>query len=494
MLIQMSTQARSARIRRTKIIATLGPASSDEQRLEGLIAAGVDIFRLNFSHGTREDHVQTLARLRARAVQAGHEVAVLQDLGGPKIRTGRLKDGRPIDLRAGERLLVTTGSEEGGPGQVFTSYAGLAQSVSSGDRLLLADGRIELHVEASDGRVITTTVVGGGLLGEHKGINAPAVRLPASAFTTKDEEDLRCGLAHGVDLVALSFVQAAEDLHRARELIRGEGVEGLPLVAKIERPQAVANLEGIIAAADAVMVARGDLGLELPLEQVPRVQKEITRRAQARGVPVIVATQVLESMHDAPRPTRAEVSDAANAVADSVDAIMLSGETAVGAYPVESVRVLDAIIRDAESLADTPRVNVGPEVINIAHSRAICEAASRLAASDQVAAIVAVTRAGKTARVLSAYRPPVPIYAVTRSCALARRLALFRGVVPLAIEDGIEADPSGLAIERHLVERGILQPGSVILFVSVNADLTRGDANFLRIRTVGGPPAGARLT
>ncbi|MPY88432.1 MAG: pyruvate kinase [Luteitalea sp.] len=488
----MSTQAKNGQIRRTKIIATLGPACAEDRKLQSLIAAGVDVFRLNFSHGTREEHAQVLARLRAATTDACRQVATLQDLGGPKIRTGRLKDGRPIDLHEGDRLLVVTGNQEGEPGRVFTSYLGLAQSVGPSDRLLLADGRIELRVDNSDGQTIVTTVITGGVLGQHKGINAPGIRLPASAFTPKDEEDLRFGLAHGVDLVALSFVQSAEDLHRARECIRGEGIEGVPIVAKVERPQAVANLESILAAADAVMVARGDLGLELPLEQVPRVQKEITRRAQARGVPVIVATQVLESMHSVPRPTRAEVSDAANAVDDSVDAIMLSGETAVGAYPVESVRVLDAIIRDAEGLPTDVPVNVGPEVINIAHSRAICEAAARLATSGQAAAIVAVTRAGKTARVLSAYRPPVPIYAVARSCALARRLALYRGVVPLAIEENVGADPSGLAIERHLVERGILQPGAVILFVSVSADLMRGDANFLRIRKVGDPPGDAR--
>jgi pyruvate kinase len=472
--------------RHTKIIATLGPSSRSDATIDLLIAAGADIFRLNFSHGTWEEHGALIGSVRAAAARADRQVAILQDLSGPKIRTGPLADGRELQLTEGDRLAIITGEGVGGEGRVFTTYAGLAPAVRPGDRLLLADGRIEVRVESSDGHTIETRVVNGGALGQHKGINSPGVVLPASALTEKDVADLRFGVSHGVDMVALSFVQTAGDVERARRALAEAGDVSVPLVAKIERPRAVENIDAILAFSDAVMVARGDLGLEMPLEQVPRVQKDVVRRARARGIPVILATQVLESMHTEPRPTRAEVSDAANAVDESVDAIMLSGETAAGRYPVEAVRMLDAIVRDAERLP-AERLAVGPDVIPIAHSRAICEAAVTLASSGQASAIVAVTRAGKTARVLSAFRPPVPIFAATASDEVARRLTIHRGVVPFAVGDALDADPTGGAIERHLLEHRMLEPSCVIVFVSVHADLTRDNANFLRIRRIGEP-------
>ena len=290
-----------------------------------------------------------MARIRAAASRAGREVAILQDLSGPKIRTGRLEGGTPLSLNAGDRLRIGTGDVVGGPGHISTTFAGLAKAVRPGDRLLLADGLIELRVEAVSGADIETTVVEGGTLGEHKGINAPGVPLPASAITAKDVEDLKFGQSLGVDMVAISFVQSAADLRQARQLLVGQGSADVPLVAKLERPQALDHLDEILDSCQAVMVARGDLGLEMPLERVPRAQKEITRAARRRGIPVIVATQVLESMTHEARPTRAEVSDAANAVDAGVDAIMLAGETAAGAFPARAVQTLDAIIRDAES-------------------------------------------------------------------------------------------------------------------------------------------------
>jgi pyruvate kinase len=286
-------------------------------------------------------------------------------------------------------------------------------------------------------------------------------------------------------MVALSFVQTADDLHRTRQELRAAGAEGPSLIAKIERPQAVDNLESLLGACDGVMVARGDLGNEVPLYSVPRAQKEITRQAQQAGIPVIVATQVLESMRVHPRPTRAEVSDAANAVDDSVDAVMLSGETASGQYPVEAVKMLDAVIRDAESLGVKPRASLHAGVLGVPHNRAICEAAVTLARSGDAAAIVAVTREGKTARVLAALRPDVPIHAVTFDERVARRLMLHRGLEPIAIDTALITNAAGVDIERHLVERGVLHGGQTIVFVSINADLTRPDANFLRIRRVG---------
>ena len=312
-------------MRHTKIIATVGPASDSESTLGALIAAGADIFRLNFSHGTHESQSATFARIRAASARACCEVAILQDLGGPKIRTGRLEGGKAIRLESGQPVTIVTGDGIGGAGRLFTTFDGLARGVRAGDRLLLADGRVELRVESTNGTEIQATVVDGGEIGEHKGINAPGVPLPTSAITAKDVEDLKLGLSLGVDMVALSFVQTAEDVQTARRITTEAGSGDIPLIAKLERPLALEHLEEILNACDAVMVARGDLGLEMPLESVPRAQKEITRRARLAGKPVIVATQVLESMTTEFRPTRAEVNDAANAVEDGVDAIMLAG-------------------------------------------------------------------------------------------------------------------------------------------------------------------------
>lgn len=472
-------------MRFTRILATLGPSSATPEGVPALVAAGVDIFRLNFSHGTHDQHAAAARLVREAAAAAGREVAILQDLSGPKIRTGRLEGGEPIAVPAGSRLRISTGDEVGGPGHVYTTFAGLARSVTPGTRLLLDDGALELRVEGTDGVTIETVVVVGGRLAQHKGINAPEVVLPASALTEKDIADLRFGASIDVDMVALSFVQTVEDLTRTREALRAAGTPETLLIAKIERPQAVDNLSALLAECDGVMVARGDLGNEVPLHSVPRAQKEITRRAQQAGVPVIVATQVLESMRTNPRPTRAEVSDAANAVDDSVDAVMLSGETASGQYPVEAVRMLDAVIRDAEGLGVRPRATFDAGVLGVPHNRAICEAAVTLAHSGEAQAIVAVTREGKTARVLSALRPEVPIHAVTFDERVARRLLLHRGLVPVAVDRALLANPGGVDVERHLVSQGVLRGGDTIVFVSINADLSRPDANFLRIRRVG---------
>jgi pyruvate kinase len=472
-------------MRQTRIIATLGPSSATAEGVPALIAAGVDIFRLNFSHGTHEQHAASLRLVRDAAAAASRQVAILQDLSGPKIRTGRLAGGTAIPLPAGSRLRITTGDDEGVEGHVYTTFAGLARSVSPGMRLLLDDGALELRVDDTDGITIDTTVMVGGMLAQHKGINAPDVELPASALTDKDIDDLRFGAALGVDMVALSFVQTVDDLLRTRAELRAAGAEATSLIAKIERPQAVANLGELLGACDGVMVARGDLGNEVPLHSVPRAQKVITQLAQQAGVPVIVATQVLESMRTNPRPTRAEVSDAANAADDSVDAVMLSGETASGLYPVAAVKLLDAVIRDAESLNPRPRATFNAGVLGVPHNRALCEAAVTLARAGKAVAIVAVTREGKTARVLSALRPELPIHAVTSDERVARRLMLHRGVEPVTIGRDMLDRAGGIEVERHLVERGVLRTGDPIVFVSIAADLTRIDANFLRIRRVG---------
>jgi pyruvate kinase len=469
-------------MRHTKIIATIGPASNNDAVIESLLEAGADICRLNFSHGSHEWHREAFARIRAAATRVRKEVAILQDLGGPKIRTGRLEGGRPLVLKPGDTLVIATGDFEGGPGRVSTTFEGLAPSVTPGDRLLLADGLIELRVEATNGRDVRTVVVEGGQLGDHKGINAPGIRLPASAVTRKDADDLRFGLSLGVDMVALSFVQTDADVRKARQLAAESGAPDIPLIAKLERPEALDHLDGILAASDAVMVARGDLGLEMPLERVPQVQKEITRRGRRAGIPVIVATQVLESMTIEPRPTRAEVTDAASAVDDGVDAIMLAGETAVGAYPGRTVRTLDSIIREAER-AQALR---SPSDVDAAtpsdHAQALCEAAVTLANRGEAQAIVAVTRGGNTARRLSALRPRAPIIATTDRDSLARRLVLYWGVEPICAEISEHVDEAAPLVGEQLVARGLVAAGSVVVLISVSPDLARSDANYLKIQ------------
>jgi pyruvate kinase len=416
-------------------------------------------------------------------------VAVLQDLSGPKIRTGALADGKPLQLSPGDVLTIEAGDFAGerradAAARISTTYAPLVRSVRPGDALLLDDGRIQLRVEETTGSAMRTSVVHGGTLGERKGINAPGVALPSDGLTTKDADDLRFGVEAGVDWMALSFVQSARDLQHARDALRAAGAPHLPLVAKLERPQAIDRLDDILRVADAVMVARGDLGLELPLERVPRVQKEVTRRARFLGVPVIVATQVLESMRTEPRPTRAEVSDAANAVDDGVDGIMLAGETAVGAYPVQAVRTLDLIVRDAESLPAA--LAVAPEEMTLlsGHGRAICEAAVTLAERGHAEAVLAVTRGGKTARVLSALRPAVPIFAMTDHAEVARRLAVHWGVTPLVTEVGSDATAAARRMGEALAARGTIARGAAIVLVSVTPDLAPGPSNFVRVQTV----------
>ena len=468
-------------MRHTRIVATAGPASDSPGILRRLVRAGVDVFRLNFSHGTHQSQEATFARIRAASDAEGRIVAILQDLSGPKIRTGRLAGGGPIALHGGESLRIVVGDGEGGPGEVYTTYAPLAASVSPGRQLLLDDGRVVLRVQHATPREIVTTVVHGSELGEHKGINAPGVALPSTGLTPKDADDLAFGLSLGVDAVALSFVQTADDIETARAAMERHDRGATPIIAKLERPEAIAHLDAILKAADGVMVARGDLGLEVPLERVPRLQKEITRRARALGRPVIVATQVLESMRHEPRPTRAEVSDAANAVDDGVDAIMLAGETAAGEYPVEAVQTLDAIIRDAETLPPLAIPSLA-SLMHAEHGRALCEAAVTLAERGQADAIVAVTREGNTARMLAAFRPNAQILAATSRLDVARRLMLYRGVTPIVTELGENVDETGRAIGGLLVAQGLLPAGAEVVFVSVHQDLARPAANFLKLQ------------
>ena len=474
-------------MRHTKIIATVGPASASREMLGALVEAGVDVFRLNFSHGTHASHAECFSRIREITSTVGWPVGIMQDLSGPKIRTGPLAGDRALPLRVGDTLVLAAGHAPSQPGRIFTPYAELVRSAKPGDRLLLDDGRIELRVVGSSEAGLDLVVVHGGDLGGHKGINAPGVALPASALTDKDVEDLSFGLRLGVDVVALSFVQTADDVARARAIIDEAG-RATPIIAKIERPAAIENLDAILRMVQGVMVARGDLGLEMPLEQVPRVQKAIIRSARSLGLPAIVATQVLESMRVDPRPTRAEVSDAANSVDEGADAIMLAGETAAGAFPVKAVQTLDAVIRDAESMPPVQSLaGFGNGLPSIdaqgsRHGLALAQAAVTLATSGQADAIVAITTEGRTARLLSACRPTAPILAATPNGEIAGALSLLWGVAPV-----VTAERNIDRLTPELVDRGLLSAGAVVVFINVSPEQDRTDANFLHVRRISAP-------
>jgi pyruvate kinase len=430
-----------------------------------------------------------LQRIRRAAAGADKVISILQDLSGPKIRTGRLKGHSPIELGEGDTIAIAAGEAEGDRHQIYTPNAELIAEVKRGGLLLLDDGRIQLRVLESDGRRILATVLDGGMLGEFKGINAPGVRLSGHALTAKDIDDLKFGIRIGVDMVALSFVRSGADLLQAREIMTGTGSPDVPLVAKIERPEALDCLGAILKVSQGVMIARGDLGLEIPLEQVPASQKVITRTARRSGIPVILATQVLESMRSEMRPTRAEVSDAANAVDDGVDAIMLAGETAIGLHPVRAVETLDAVIREAERIIPAPSApgdTLRPmvDVPQAPHAQALCEAAVTLAGRSNAFAIVAITRAGNTARILSALRPPAPIFAATETETVARHLTVNWGVKPLITGIGKDADTTGAHLKQALRSRGLVPPGSVVVFVSANAKLERPDQNFVNVQRI----------
>src|SRR5713226_3447509 len=410
--------------RRTSIVATLGPATSSPDQIRTLLEAGVDVFRLNFSHGEAEDHARSYDAVRAAENQIGRVAAVMQDLAGPKIRVGRLQNGA-VELRDGEPLIITTREVSGNAHELCTNYPGLPRDVHTGDRILLDDGALELVVEKTGRVAVTTRVVRGGTLGEHKGINLPGVSVNLPAMTEKDFKDLEFGLQLGVDYVALSFVRRAKDIALGRRAVAAQGGH-VPLIAKLEKAEAIDNLDEILRAADGVMVARGDLGVELDPEWVPVLQKTIIQKANAAGILVITATQMLESMIHSPRPTRAETSDVANAILDGTDAVMLSAETAVGDYPVEAVQMMDRIARVVECSNPSIFSSHGPAqrstTISIAH------AAASLAHEGGARAIVAMTRSGLTAQILSKLRPHEPLIAFTEQEATVRRLALWWGV------------------------------------------------------------------
>jgi pyruvate kinase len=478
--------------RRTKIVATIGPASRSVPVLRRLLQAGLDVARLNFSHGTREEHAATIRAIRRLSAECGAPVAILQDLQGPKIRVGRLP--RPLRLDEGAEVVIRDAASAdaagarnagarnaAGAGVIPIPFPGLARRVRPGTRILLRDGSMELAVLEAERREIRCRVVRGGMLGEHQGVAIPGLRLEAEALTPKDAADMRFGLAHGVDYVALSFVRRAEDVRRARGTMRRLG-RTVPIVAKLEKGEAIADLGGIVDAADAVMVARGDLGVELPPEQVPLIQKRIIRLANERGIPVITATQMLESMVRQDRPTRAETSDVANAILDGSDAVMLSEETAAGRHPVEAVAMMARIARAVEGGVRPPQQLPGAGHHSLAH--AVAAAACGVSAAVSVDLIAALTASGRTARLVSQLRPGVPIIACTEDAAEARRLALYWGVRPLVLRFQPNTEAMIRALDAELIGRRLAPPGARVVVLGSVPIMARGRTNFLHVHSV----------
>ena len=471
-------------LRRAKIICTVGPASNSEVILRDLLRLGMDVARLNFSHGTHEDHARNIARIRKAARKEGRTVCILQDLQGPKIRTGRLKSHEPVLLKTGTQVTITPKDVPGTPTLIATTFQGLGREVVRGARILLSDGLIELRVLRVQGEDVECDVVNGGLLGEHQGINLPGVALTIPALTEKDRKDLEFGLKHDVDLVAISFVRSGSDVREVKQLILAHGGD-VPVIAKLEKPQALEQLEEIFEAADGVMVARGDLGVEMLPEQVPVIQKHVIRRAAEWRKPVIIATQMLESMIENPRPTRAEASDVANAIFDGTDAVMLSAETASGQYPREAVAMMSRIVVEAEhnmTSFSEPRRRRNRHPLMVAE--AICESIAHAAEDLPMGAIAVFTETGNTARMISKYRPKVCIYAFSHTGPVCNRMNLLWGVHPVQRrESARSAEDMVNTAERELLREGQLKPGEV-LGVVAGTQMASGSTNFMRLHTV----------
>ncbi|OLC92529.1 MAG: pyruvate kinase [Acidobacteria bacterium] len=470
--------------RHSKIVCTIGPASRSPRMIDRLFSAGMDVARLNFSHGTHEEHARSMALLRAASGEHEKPVAILADLQGPKIRTGALAGGGPVMLRAGQPFVITTAKVLGDSTRVSTTFMPLPREVHRGDRILLSDGLIELRVQQVRDRQVICEVVNGGALGEHKGINLPGLKLRVPALTPKDRTDLLFALKHGANYIAVSFVRRPEDVLLARQLIRRAGKD-TPIIAKLEKPEAIENLDEILQVADGVMVARGDLGVEMSPERVPVVQKTIIARAREFRRPVITATQMLESMTENPRPTRAEASDVANAIFDGSDAVMLSAETATGKYPVEAVSMMARIIEEAEgSIREFPRP-VPQEQLKVAETVAelVCHASREL----HMKLIAVFTHSGFTARLVSRYRPLVPIVAFSPEQETRRRLAMIWGVYPRNIQDVHKVDGLAPVAEKRLLEERLVRKGDVIGIVAGTPMGIRGTTNFMKFHVIGGP-------
>jgi pyruvate kinase len=474
-------------MRRAKIVCTLGPASASLERITELVEAGMDVARMNLSHGSYADHDLVYQRVREASNRTGRGVGVLVDLQGPKIRLGTFPGG-PVLLQAGAEFTITTEGVPGSVDLVSTTYKGLPSDVSAGDRILIDDGKVAVEVIKVDGPRVVTQVVEGGMVSDHKGLNLPGVAVSVPAMSEKDVEDLRWALHLRADMIALSFVRSADDVKAVHAVMGEEGVR-LPVLAKIEKPQAVDNLEEIIQAFDGIMVARGDLGVELPLEQVPLVQKRAVRLARAAAKPVIVATQMLESMVGASRPTRAEASDVANAILDGTDAVMLSGETSVGRYPVAAVETMARITVAVEqqALDQLPVLDRQPDDKGGAIALAAAEVAETIGAKY----VVAFTETGYSARLLARHRSPIPLLAFTPRSEVRSQLALTWGVETFLVPSVQHTDEMVLQVDKGLLEIGRCGIGDQVVIVAGAPPGIPGSTNAMRVHRMGDAVAGS---
>ncbi|MEO5924095.1 MAG: pyruvate kinase [Bryobacteraceae bacterium] len=451
-------------MRNTKIVATLGPATDSPESLHGLFEAGVNVFRLNASHSNWDQHTARMAAVRKAAIEFGVQVAILLDLQGPKIRLGEFEGGG-CELQTGAFFTISSKPTMGSATEAYCTYQPLPSEVRPGDRVLLNDGAVELEAISSDATSVRFTVISGGPVGNHKGVNLPGVKLSTPALTEKDAEDLDRGLDADVDFVALSFVRNANDVYQLRRRLEERESRAM-LIAKIEKPEGWENIESVLDASDGVMVARGDLGVELPLERVPFIQKRMIELARQKGKFVITATQMLESMIDNARPTRAEVSDVANAICDGTDAVMLSAETSVGHNPAAAVHTMGTIAVETEGWLRPKGFPDPLPRVTPSNAEIVAEAAYHAARSASVAAIIVFTTSGVTARLISRYRPPVPIYAFTQNSDVARQLTVSFGVHPILAPEVLTTERMLLQMEQALLERGLLHPGDNVVFVA----------------------------
>jgi pyruvate kinase len=474
-------------MRRAKIVCTLGPAAETKDHLLGLIGAGMDVARLNLSHGSHEEHLARYQAVRDAADELGRGVGILLDLQGPKIRTGRFKNGKET-LVKGQTFVITIDDIEGDADRVSTTFKGLPGDVRPGDMILIDDGRISLRAESVTERDVITVVVEAGVISNNKGINLPGVAVSVPAMSEKDIDDLRWGIRTGVDIIALSFVRNAEDIVEVHKIMDEEG-QRLPVIAKIEKPQAVENLREIVEAFDGIMVARGDLGVELPLEEVPLVQKLCVALAREAGKPVIVATQMLDSMITASRPTRAEASDVANAVLDGADALMLSGETSVGEHPVLVVSTMARIIQHVENEA-LDRLPVLPEETTTSTARAVSHAATVLAQSVNASYLVAFTETGLSARMMSRYRSQTRILAFTTQPRTRSHLALVWGVETFLVGPVSHTDEMVQQVNESLLRINRATVGEKVVLAAGLPPGQPGTLNGLRVMVLGRPQGG----
>jgi pyruvate kinase len=471
--------------RRAKIVATLGPASNTPEVFRELVRAGLDVARLNFSHGSHDQKAELIRMVRTISKEERKPICILADLQGPKIRTGKLKGHKPVQLVAGKRLTITPREIEGSAALVGTTFKTLAENLERGSRILLSDGLIELHVESVKGVDVICEIVNGGMLGENKGINLPGIAVNVPSLTEKDEEDLIFAIAQGVDTVAVSFVRTADDVRHVKNRLAALKSDAW-VVAKLEKPQAIEHLDSILEVTDAIMVARGDLGVEVPPEKVPALQKHIIRRAAEFRKPVITATQMLESMIDNPRPTRAEASDVANAIYDGTDSVMLSAESAAGKYPVEAVAMMAKIITETEHqirLDPRPALGHHPSV-RLSIAETICECMSHAADDLDVAAIAIFTESGMTARLLSKYHPEPPIFALSPFEKVINRCMLLWGTYPILCARFRDTDKLVNMAEQILETQGHVHQRQIVGIVA-GTRTKSGATNFMRLHMVG---------